>query len=860
MEIEGQQRPARGQHPVRGPAPDRDQRQGDVPQRPAPQRAWSRRTPTSSRRTRGRSASAPATSRIAYRPIAFDGTFDADRGRGRDDVRRRHRRCPPATPQALEGDGPLRSRRPPAAWSPRTACRSSRCSTSGPAPGSSSSTCRRAAPTSSPTPARWVDPTSGELQVRFVNAAPGRHRLPVPGRDRGDRPMTGIVRATGLVKRYDRTLAVGRPRPRRRRGRDLRPRRPERRRQDDDPADPRPRCSSPTGGDAEIAGASVRRNPNDVRRVLGFMPDSFGVYDDMKVWEYLDFFARCYGIPRRAAAADDRRPARARGPGLQARHLRRRASRAACSSACASPTRWSTTRRCCCSTSRRPAWTRAPASSSASSSASCGPWARRSSSRPTSSPSSRSCAPPSRSSTAGRCWPTGASPTSSAACGWGPSSAPGSSARARSSRPRAPGSPASRTSSPRTCSTTARSRSASTATTRAPPGCWRRRSAAGLRVASFARAASDLEELFLQVTAPDPIAAEGAGMTAVATGPAASAPLRDVGTGIAAVGVKELRGRMRGRRAFVVLTIHLLLVAGFAWMIESLAERTFASGFGGSFSASADIGRQLFTALLMLLTLIVLVLAPASTAGRHQPGAREADAGPADHDADLLAGDRPGQAPVRAELGVPAAARLDPGDARSCSRSAASGPDDMVKGYVVLVGTAFAYGVDRPVRLGAREAHPGRDRHQPRDRHRAHRRHDVPVRVLDRDDRQQRRRCRTRPRRDAGPARVAHPAAARGADVVQPVRRPGRRRCAAPRPGSAASCSIISGVTGQNGFGGVGGDVQQLGVARDSYWPRSLAAMASWRSVLHRPVRPARLADPALALPPATPAPPARGE
>jgi len=41
----------------------------------------------------------------------------------------------------------------------------------------------------------------------------------------------------------------------------------------------------------------VRRNPAAVRRVLGFMPDVFGVYDDMKVWEYLDFFARCYGIP-----------------------------------------------------------------------------------------------------------------------------------------------------------------------------------------------------------------------------------------------------------------------------------------------------------------------------------------------------------------------------------------------------------------------------------------------------------------------------------------------------------------------------------------------------------------------------------
>ncbi|HET7727773.1 MAG TPA: ABC transporter ATP-binding protein [Candidatus Limnocylindrales bacterium] len=108
--------------------------------------------------------------------------------------------------------------------------------------------------------------------------------------------MSGIVSATGLVKRYDRTLAVA--------GLDL-----------DVPAGeifglvgPNGAGKTttlrilatllvPDGGDAEIAGASVRRNPNEVRRVLGFMPDSFGVYDDMKVWEYLDFFARCYGIP-----------------------------------------------------------------------------------------------------------------------------------------------------------------------------------------------------------------------------------------------------------------------------------------------------------------------------------------------------------------------------------------------------------------------------------------------------------------------------------------------------------------------------------------------------------------------------------
>jgi ABC-type transport system involved in multi-copper enzyme maturation permease subunit len=91
--------------------------------------------------------------------------------------------------------------------------------------------------------------------------------------------------------------------------------------------------------------------------------------------------------------------------------------------------------------------------------------------------------------------------------------------------------------------------------------------------------------------------------------------IRDVGTGIAAVGVKELRGRMRGRRAFVILTVHLVIIAGFAWMIETFAERSFASGFSSTISASAEIGRQMFIAMLFLMTLIVLILAPASTAG-----------------------------------------------------------------------------------------------------------------------------------------------------------------------------------------------------------------------------------------------------
>jgi len=54
----------------------------------------------------------------------------------------------------------------------------------------------------------------------------------------------------------------------------------------------------PTAGEAWVAGYSTRRQPREVRRVIGYMPDFFGVYDDMTVWEYLDFFAACYEIPR----------------------------------------------------------------------------------------------------------------------------------------------------------------------------------------------------------------------------------------------------------------------------------------------------------------------------------------------------------------------------------------------------------------------------------------------------------------------------------------------------------------------------------------------------------------------------------
>ncbi|MFT5301826.1 MAG: ABC-2 type transport system ATP-binding protein [Mariniblastus sp.] len=51
-------------------------------------------------------------------------------------------------------------------------------------------------------------------------------------------------------------------------------------------------------GDGTINGYSVSEDPMNVRRSVGYMPDAFGVYDGMKVWEFLDFFAVAYKIGR----------------------------------------------------------------------------------------------------------------------------------------------------------------------------------------------------------------------------------------------------------------------------------------------------------------------------------------------------------------------------------------------------------------------------------------------------------------------------------------------------------------------------------------------------------------------------------
>src|SRR5690606_7276666 len=53
---------------------------------------------------------------------------------------------------------------------------------------------------------------------------------------------------------------------------------------------------NPTWGEAYVAGHSIYTHPKEIRRVIGYMPDFFGVYDDMKVMEYLEFFAAAYRI------------------------------------------------------------------------------------------------------------------------------------------------------------------------------------------------------------------------------------------------------------------------------------------------------------------------------------------------------------------------------------------------------------------------------------------------------------------------------------------------------------------------------------------------------------------------------------
>ncbi|MEX0716578.1 MAG: ABC transporter ATP-binding protein [Planctomycetaceae bacterium] len=53
---------------------------------------------------------------------------------------------------------------------------------------------------------------------------------------------------------------------------------------------------NPDYGEAYVCGKSIYTHPQEIRRLVGYMPDFFGVYEDMTVLEYLEFFAACYRI------------------------------------------------------------------------------------------------------------------------------------------------------------------------------------------------------------------------------------------------------------------------------------------------------------------------------------------------------------------------------------------------------------------------------------------------------------------------------------------------------------------------------------------------------------------------------------
>ena len=54
----------------------------------------------------------------------------------------------------------------------------------------------------------------------------------------------------------------------------------------------------PDAGTAYLNGIDIRLDPMSVRKQIGYMPDTFGLYEDIKVWEYLDFFAAVYRVPK----------------------------------------------------------------------------------------------------------------------------------------------------------------------------------------------------------------------------------------------------------------------------------------------------------------------------------------------------------------------------------------------------------------------------------------------------------------------------------------------------------------------------------------------------------------------------------
>lgn len=112
--------------------------------------------------------------------------------------------------------------------------------------------------------------------------------------------------------------------------------------------------------------------------------------------------------------------------------------------------------------------------------------------------------------------------------------------------------------------------------------------------------------------------------TAVQRAPGGRSAVREFFASVTTIMVKELRSRMRGRRAFVVLTLYLALLATIAYgvylAVAPLARNAAAAGLGeAEFQAanvSSLIGMAIFSVLSILQIVLVSVVAPAFTAGQ----------------------------------------------------------------------------------------------------------------------------------------------------------------------------------------------------------------------------------------------------
>ena len=111
--------------------------------------------------------------------------------------------------------------------------------------------------------------------------------------------------------------------------------------------------------------------------------------------------------------------------------------------------------------------------------------------------------------------------------------------------------------------------------------------------------------------------------TGATLGPPRRSALREFGSSVVTIMVKELRSRMRGRRAFIVLTVYLgilaLITYGVYVVVEPNAQGIAVGGFGGfggQANASALIGQSIFTLLSIFQLILVSFIAPAFTAGQ----------------------------------------------------------------------------------------------------------------------------------------------------------------------------------------------------------------------------------------------------